>query len=96
MKWRGYQGLTAALVCAALAGCAAGEASQPGPSTTGSLAGSRCNDLKAEASRLEARGVQYKADQAGRDEIKLSPQQKADVARYNAVLDQYLGGKCHL
>ena len=83
------------MVVAVLAGCAS-EAGPAGPQTTGSLASGRCAELKAEAARLEARGVQYRADQAGRGEAKLSPQQKAEVDRYNAVLDQYLGGQCHI
>ncbi|MEZ5842191.1 MAG: hypothetical protein R3D27_00470 [Hyphomicrobiaceae bacterium] len=83
------------LATALVAGCAS-EAGQGGPKSTGSVPGGRCQELKAEAARLEARGVQYKADQAGRGEIKLSPAQKAEVDRYNAILDRYLGGKCHL
>ncbi len=95
MASRGIGRVLGCVAVALLAGCAS-EPGPGGPPTTGSLAGARCAELKAEAARLEARGVQYRADQAGRGEVKLSPQQKAEVDRYNAVLNQYLGGQCHI
>ena len=83
------------LVLGALSGCAA-EGDTQGPTATASVSANKCAELKAEAARMEARGVQHRADQAGRGEVKLSAKQQAEVDKYNSILNQYLGGKCHM
>ena len=87
--------LAVGLTTMALAGCSGGSAGQGGPGM-GQLSADRCKQVRAETSKLEARGVQQLADRAGRGEIALKPSQRADVDRYNSLLDQYLGGRCHL
>lgn len=83
------------LVAAGLvtAGCAGGAG---GPDGVGlAYGGGSCKSLKREIARYEARGVHYKADQAGRG-ARLSAKQRADVDRYNSLLNSYLGSKCHV
>ena len=54
-----------------------------------------CKDVKSQLRRYEARGIHHKADAAGRG-AKLTSKQRTDVARYNGLLNTYLGNKCHL
>ena len=82
-----------AILGLALAGCAGGP---DGVSNVGLVAGGgSCKSLKRELGRYEARGIQYKADAANRGK-RLSSKQRADVNRYNKLLDAYLGNKCHV
>lgn len=86
-------GVAVAAAVVALSGCA-GEPGGYGPNSP-KLAGSSCQGIKAELNRLDSRGVPglVEARNAGK---KLSAQQAADVDRYNSLLQQYLGGKCHV
>ncbi len=80
-------GLTLGL---ALSGCAGGGDLGGGLGMVGS-----CKDVQRQLRKYEARGVHQRADAAARG-AKLSPKQRADVARYNGLLNTYLGNKCHL
>ena len=87
----------AALSCAlALAGCAGDSGSYNGdPGARPLAAGQTCQSLKSDLDRMVANGVQnsVEAQSAGR---KQSPNQKADADRYNSLLAQYLGARCHV
>lgn len=84
------------LAAAALAigGCAEGNlGGDPGP--TPLAAGQSCGSLQQEMNRLLGRGVQGSADKASNGK-KLAPAAQADLDRYNALLSQYLGARCHV
>ena len=65
----------------------------PGPIALPS--GSSCGSIQQELNRLLGKGVQgnIERQQAGKS---LTPAAKADVDRYNALLNQYLGARCHV
>ena len=75
----------------AASGCASG-----GP--PGAMAmpmGQSCQSVRAELSRLDAKGIQSKYDALNRGQ-RLSPAAQAEVDRYNQLLNQYLGAQCHV
>jgi hypothetical protein len=57
--------------------------------------GSSCGSIQQELNRLLGRGVQANIErrQAGKT---LTPAAQADVDRYNSLLNQYLGARCHV
>jgi hypothetical protein len=79
---------------ASLAGCAAGPTGGD-PGAKPLPAGQSCPSLKAELDRMVSRGVQgsVEAQSAGN---RLSATQKTDADRYNQLLAQYLGARCHV
>jgi hypothetical protein len=77
----------------ALGGCADGSFGDPGPIPL--AAGQSCGSIQHEMNRLLGRGVQGNVERAAAGR-KLSPAAKADVDRYNALLNQYLGARCHV
>jgi hypothetical protein len=88
----GFSAVVAAGVT--LAGCAETAVDgDPGPIPL--AAGQNCGSIQQELNRLLGRGVQgsVERDAAGK---KLTPAAKADVDRYNALLNQYLGARCHV
>jgi len=54
-----------------------------------------CKETRRELDRLDAKGVPAltEASAAGKN---LSRSQRAEVDRYNRLLNQYLGSRCHL
>jgi hypothetical protein len=78
-----------------LAGCA--DSGRPGgdPGPIPLAAGQSCGSIQQELNRLLGRGVQGSVERqaAGRP---LTPAAQADVDRYNALLNQYLGARCHV
>lgn len=81
-----------AVAVALLAGCAGGP---DGQVNAGLMDAGSCKELKRELGRYESRGIQYKADAANRG-ARLSAKQRTAVRQYNALLDDYLGNKCHV
>lgn len=82
-------------VAASLAGCAGGPGTSGGdPGARPLPGGQSCQTIKIDLDRMVSRGVQssVEAQSAGR---KLSANQKADADRYNQLLGQYLGARCH-
>jgi hypothetical protein len=84
------------LVCsvlglAALAGCSGSDPSG-GPGFT--LSDNQCAQLRGELASMDKRGVPSLIDARSSGKTKFSPQQEADIGRYNQALDQYLGGQC--
>jgi hypothetical protein len=57
--------------------------------------GTTCQSLQSELNRMVGKGVQgtIEAQSSGR---KVSPQQAAEAERYNQMLNQYLGARCHV
>ncbi|MEM7750205.1 MAG: hypothetical protein AAF346_18285, partial [Pseudomonadota bacterium] len=76
-----------AFVAVVVAGCAGGPGA--GPDGVGLASGAGCKSLKSEIRKYEARGIHYKSDAANRG-ARLSAKQRADVKRYNSLLNSYL------
>lgn len=91
---RRLAGIAALMLAGLLAGCAGGEGNT-GPATAALPSGKSCKDVRQELDRLDARGVPARIESASAGS-KLSPSQKQDVDRYNALLGQYLGARCHM
>lgn len=77
-----------------LGGCASG-ARGNNPSALALPAGQTCQAVKAELTKLDAKGTRPKVEAAGRGQ-NLPPQARADVDRYNDLLNTYLGARCHV
>lgn len=90
---RSVVGLLCAGVAALVAGCA-GESKYGDPGARPLPPGQSCQSVRGELNKLDSKGVpsQIEAAQAGR---KLSANQQADVDRYNKLLNDYLGARCH-
>ena len=85
--------LTAAVVIAALAGCADGEGfGDPGAAPLAS--GQSCGTIRQQLDALDRKGTQAKVEAASAGK-KLAPKDKNDVDQYNSLLNQYLGARCH-
>jgi hypothetical protein len=58
-------------------------------------AGQSCGSIRQELDKLDRKGTQSKFESvaAGR---RLSPEAQADVDKYNTLLNQYLGARCHV
>jgi len=54
-----------------------------------------CKETRRELDRLDSKGVPSLIDAATAGK-KLSSSQRADVDRYNSLLQSYLGSRCHL
>ena len=78
-----------------LAGCAAQSAPGGDPGARPLPPGQTCQSLRGDLNRMDSRGAQAKVEAvtAGR---KVSAQDKAEVDRYNELLNYYLGGRCHV
>jgi len=84
----------AAVVIAALAGCAEGDNNFGDPGAASLAPGQTCGSIRAELDALDRKGTQAKVEAASAGK-KLSPKDKGDVDRYNLLLNQYLGARCH-
>jgi hypothetical protein len=85
--------VAAVVAIAALAGCAEGDNfGDPGATTL--APGQTCGSIRAELDALDRKGTQAKVEAASAGK-KLSPKDKSDVDRYNSLLNQYLGARCH-
>jgi hypothetical protein len=80
-----------AAAVASLGGCA--EGSDPG--ATPLAAGQTCGSIKQELDRLDAKGIRSNVEAVSQGK-KVSPAAKADVDRYNSLLNQYLGARCYV
>ena len=78
----------------ALVGCAESNlGGDPGP--TPLAAGQSCGSIQQELNRLLGKGIQGNVERAASGKT-LTPAAKADVDRYNSLLNQYLGARCHV
>jgi outer membrane biogenesis lipoprotein LolB len=89
---KGLVGAVGLLIVASLAGCSS---SGSGPTKIGFTGGQDCRSARAELNKLDAMGVPGKieAQQSGR---KVSAEAQQQIARYNALLESYLGNQCQL
>ena len=79
-----------------LAACASQSSSTNGdPGARPMPAGYTCQSVRGELNKMDGRGVPAKVERATAGQ-KLSPADKADVDRYNQMLNYYLGGRCHV
>jgi hypothetical protein len=62
---------------------------------SGGASGQSCGTIRQELDALDRRGTQGKVEAASQGK-KLSPKDKGDVDRYNSLLNQYLGARCHV
>lgn len=86
--------MTVVLAAAALSACA-GDDFGGDPGAKPLAAGQTCGSIRQELDRLDARGTQSKVEAASQGK-KLPPAAMADVQRYNDLLNQYLGARCHV
>src|SRR5438105_77370 len=86
--------LAVAAAVAVLAGCADGDG-YGDPGATPLAGGQSCGSIRAELDRLDKKGTQSKVEAASQGK-KLPPGSQADVDRYNYLLNQYLGARCHV
>jgi ABC-type phosphate transport system substrate-binding protein len=90
-----------ALVCGgvlglavALSGCASdgGSGGDPGPRAL--PAGASCQSIRAELNKMDSQGAHSKVEAAR--SRKVDPATQAFADRYNSLLNQYLGARCHV
>jgi hypothetical protein len=84
-----------AVVLAVLAGCADGGPGGGDPGAIPLASGQSCGSIRQELDRLDRKGTQGKVEAATAGK-RLSPDAQADVDRYNSLLNQYLGARCHV
>jgi len=82
-------------VAGLLAGCAAQSAPYGDPGARALPPGQNCQTIRGELNKLDSRGVPAKVEASSRGQ-KISPQNQADVDRYNQLLNFYLGARCHV
>jgi hypothetical protein len=78
-----------------LAGCSDGNGMGGDPGPVPLAMGQSCGSIQQELNRLLGRGVQGNVERASSGK-PISPAARADVDRYNALLNQYLGARCHV
>lgn len=80
-----------------LQGCggASGGSSSGDPGARPLPAGETCQSIRGELNRLDSRGVPAQVERASGGG-KLTPAQRSDVDKYNDLLNQYLGARCHV
>jgi hypothetical protein len=77
----------------ALAGCETSKGPGGDPGAKPLPAGSTCQTLRAELNKMDASGAQSKVERASKGKVDPATQSVAD--RYNQLLNQYLGARCH-
>jgi hypothetical protein len=87
--------LAIAGMLAALTGCADGEGYGGDPGAMPLASGQSCGTIRQELDLLDRKGTQGKVEAASQGK-KLAAKDKADVDRYNSLLNQYLGARCHV
>jgi hypothetical protein len=78
-----------------IAGCANDGKDNRDPGAKPLPHGESCSSIRAELNRMDARGVPSKVEavNAGR---RVSDKDRALAERYNTLLNQYLGARCHV
>ena len=87
--------LSAAAGLAILAGCADGGGPGGDPGAMPLASGESCGSIRGQLDQLDRKGTQTKVEAATAGK-KLAPAAQADVDRYNSLLNQYLGARCHV
>ena len=78
---------------AILSACADSNNGDPGMVPLAS--GQSCGSIRQELDKLDRKGTQGKVEAATAGK-KLAPAAQVDVDRYNSLLNQYLGARCHV
>ncbi len=87
--------LAAALTATVLlAGCESGGKSNGDPGARALPAGQTCQSLRGELNKMDSQGAQSKVQRASQGKVDPATQAVAD--RYNSLLNQYLGARCHV
>ena len=89
----GFIGVVAGIL--ALAGCADGGDGPGDPGARPLASGQSCGSIRQELNTLDRKGTQSKVEAATAGK-KLAPAAQAEVDRYNSLLNQYLGARCHV
>lgn len=79
----------------AMAGCEGGGSGGMGgdPGARALPAGQSCQSVRAELNNMDRQGAQSKVEQAKSSNASAATKAVAD--RYNGLLNQYLGARCH-
>ena len=93
--WTAVKRLAAVAAVSLVAGCAADGYNYGDPGARPLASGESCGSIRAELDRLDKKGTQAKVEQASQGK-KLAPAAQAEVDRYNSLLNQYLGARCHV
>lgn len=87
--------IAAVLVAAVgLSGCEGGGKSNGDPGARPLPAGASCQSVRQDLNRMDAQGAQSKVERASHGKVDAATQAVAE--RYNALLNQYLGARCHV
>jgi hypothetical protein len=89
----GFTGVVAGVLM--LSGCADGGGGNGDPGAIPLASGQSCGSIRQELNTLDRRGTQSKVEAATAGK-KLAPAAQAEVDRYNTLLNQYLGARCHV
>jgi hypothetical protein len=84
-----------AVLAGALQGCGGAAGGNGDPGAKPLPAGESCGSIRGELNRLDSQGVPAQVERASNGG-KLSPAQRANVDKYNDLLNQYLGARCHV
>ena len=80
---------------AVLSACADTSNNNGDPGGIPLAAGQSCGSIRQELDKLDRKGTQSKVEAATAGK-KLQPGAQVDVDRYNLLLNQYLGARCHV
>jgi hypothetical protein len=88
--------LVAIVICGALtlAGCAETSSVGGDPGARPLPPGQTCQSIRGELNKMDAQGAQSKVERATQG--KADAASKAVADRYNSLLNQYLGARCHV
>ena len=87
--------LSAVVLSVSMQGCGGATGGNGDPCARALPAGESCQSIRGELNRLDSRGVPAQVERASSGG-KLSSSQRADVDKYNDLLNQYLGARCHV
>jgi len=88
--------VTVAALSTLMQGCGGASGSgyrDPGPRALPS--GESCDSIRGQLNRLDSQGVPAQVERASSGG-SLSSAQRANVDKYNQLLNQYLGARCHV
>jgi hypothetical protein len=87
--------VTVTALSALMQGCGGASSGYHDPGPRPLPSGETCDSIRGELNRLDSKGVPAEVERASSGG-KLSASQRADVDKYNLLLNQYLGARCHV
>ncbi len=84
-----------AVTAGALQGCGGAAGGNGDPGARPLPPGESCGSIRNELNSLDSKGVPAQVERASNGG-KLTPAQRTDVDKYNDLLNQYLGARCHV